>query len=176
MLDLAGKTFGRLTVLHKTDERRHGQVMWACKCVCGVVKPVKSWYLTTGRVRSCGCLRSDILRQTKPGTVHGKHHDPAHRMWIRAKQRAAARGLDFNIEPLDVIIPSVCPVLGIPLGRGVDKPRYNSPALDRIDSSKGYVKGNIMVISHRANNLKNDATLDELKALVVYLETTRKEK
>ncbi len=45
-----------------------------------------------------------------------------------------------------------------------------SPSLDRIDSTKGYTKGNIWVISNRANTLKNDATLSELKLLVERLE------
>jgi len=46
----------------------------------------------------------------------------------------------------------------------------HSPSLDRIDNSKGYTKDNVMVISFRANNIKKDANLQELKALVRYLE------
>jgi hypothetical protein len=45
-----------------------------------------------------------------------------------------------------------------------------SPSIDRVDSSKGYTKDNIQVISHRANNLKNNATLEELRKLVTYVE------
>ena len=65
----------------------------------------------------------------------------------------------------DIVLPEVCPVFGTPF-------EENTPfaaSLDRIDSSQGYIKGNIQVLSARANTLKNDATLDELEKLVAYL-------
>lgn len=82
-------------------------------------------------------------------------------LWERAKTRARARGLDFDIEVADIEIPDRCPVLGTPMER---------PSLDRHDPSKGYVRGNIVVMSTRANVLKNDGTLDEFRKLVAYLE------
>lgn len=91
-----------------------------------------------------------------------------------ARTKARERGLDFNLEESDIIIPDVCPVFGSPLVMGsytgdksISSP--NSPSLDRIDSSKGYVKGNVWVISWRANHIKTDATLEELELLVVAL-------
>ena len=85
-------------------------------------------------------------------------------MLRRARQRAKERGLEFNLELKDIHIPTHCPVLGIELachkGRSGGNP--NSPALDRIDNTKGYVKGNVMVISHRANMMKVDASPEEL--------------
>jgi hypothetical protein len=51
--------------------------------------------------------------------------------------------------------------------------RNASPSLDRIDPSQGYIKGNVVVISHKANRLKNDAGLAELRALVAWLESPR---
>lgn len=74
-------------------------------------------------------------------------------MWNAAKSRANKKGREFSIELSDVVIPALCPVLGIPMDR---------PSLDRIDGTKGYVKGNVRVISHRANMLKNNATIEEL--------------
>ena len=59
-------------------------------------------------------------------------------------------------------------MLGIKLER-LDKRHNGSPSLDRIDNTKGYIKGNVKVISWRANAIKKDATLEELKALVNYL-------
>lgn len=87
--------------------------------------------------------------------------NPATFMLHGAKYRAKRYGLAFDLELLDVVIPKVCPVLGIPLRLGVGKPQDNSPTIDRLDSSKGYVKGNVAVISYRANRLKNDGTADE---------------
>jgi len=84
-----------------------------------------------------------------------------------ARQRAIKRGLEFNIEAIDVEIPTVCPILDIPIIRHkcVDVrsgPHNNSPSIDRIDNTKGYTKGNIQVISHQANTMKGNATPEEL--------------
>lgn len=78
------------------------------------------------------------------------------------------KGLEFTITPKDIEIPSHCPVFGCKLQRGSGSGGAvaTSPSIDRIDSSKGYVPGNVRVISKRANTLKNNATLPELELLV----------
>jgi hypothetical protein len=93
------------------------------------------------------------------------------RLWQRAKQRARRDGREFTIFPEDIHIPDVCPVLGTPLlVGGTYTKRANSPSLDRIDNSKGYTPDNICVISNRANNLKNDATPEEMRRVLAYME------
>lgn len=89
-------------------------------------------------------------------------------MLSAAKGRAKTYGLDFNIDIDDIIIPDTCPLLGVTLtvAKGRHSPKRNSPSLDRIEPSKGYVKGNVWVISHKANSMKCDATLDEHIAFV----------
>lgn len=88
-----------------------------------------------------------------------------------ARHRAKVKGIEFSITVSDIKIPAICPVLGMKLkARSARGPIDCSPSLDRIDSSKGYVPGNVAVISFRANALKRDATLDELKKLVAWLE------
>lgn len=79
-----------------------------------------------------------------------------------AKSRAKRRGIPFDIIPSDIIIPERCPVLGIPLqlSNGVRGPA--SPSIDRIIPELGYVKGNVVVTSWRANDIKKDATPEEL--------------
>lgn len=87
-------------------------------------------------------------------------HKYLHRI---AKARAKRRELDFDIEQADVVIPEYCPILGIKLEPGVGpggKP--TSPSLDRIDNSKGYVKGNVQVISNLANSMKSTANPEQL--------------
>lgn len=79
-----------------------------------------------------------------------------------AKHRAKHKKLDFDLKPEDISIPSTCPLLGIPLQKGVGRIHPGSPSLDRIDPSKGYIKGNVWVISYRANQIKNDASPREL--------------
>lgn len=95
-------------------------------------------------------------------------------MLNNARRRAKAFGLEFGITVADICIPTHCPILGIPLvtaaGCGIGKNQDNSPSLDRIDNSQGYTKSNVHVISWRANRLKGNATLDELRRLYEYFE------
>ena len=88
--------------------------------------------------------------------------NPEAKMLAMAKSRAKKRGLAFDLTREDIIIPAVCPVLGIAItGADVD----HVPSIDRIDNAKGYVRGNIVVVSYRANRLKNDATPEELRLI-----------
>ena len=93
---------------------------------------------------------------------------PVPHMLARIKRRAKEKGFAFSITHEDIQVPAVCPVLGIPLYVGDGGPTDNSPELDRIDNNKGYVKGNVMVVSRRANRIKNDATLDELERIASF--------
>jgi hypothetical protein len=81
-------------------------------------------------------------------------------MLSRARIRAKALGVPCMITKDDVIIPEVCPVFGTKLVVGGE--RKTSPSIDRIDNTKGYVPGNVQVISHLANVMKNSATVEEL--------------
>lgn len=93
-----------------------------------------------------------------------------------AKKRAQQKGLDFNITEEDILIPERCPILGYKLKPNKGVPGKASPSLDRIDNNKGYVKGNVRVISHRANAAKGDFSLKELKAIVKDLERQQNER
>ena len=97
-----------------------------------------------------------------------RKNNPEYFLWKAAKKRAKEKGLEFNIEPSDIVIPNFCPYLGIEIvsAFGQKKRLPGSPSLDRIDSTQGYVKGNIIVCSWRANFLKSDATLQELELIV----------
>src|ERR1700752_1001320 len=94
---------------------------------------------------------------------YGKQH-PATRLWWAAKRRAKVKGLPFDITKEDIIVPEFCPYLGITLT--VHAPRGSSRetvcSLDRIIPELGYVKGNIEVISHLANTMKQYATQAQL--------------
>lgn len=84
------------------------------------------------------------------------------------KARAISKNMEFNIDSADLAIPDTCPLLGIKIVWDVPTggPVPNSPSIDRIDNTKGYVKGNVHVISYKANALKSNATLEELDLLV----------
>src|SRR5437660_1978478 len=85
------------------------------------------------------------------------------------RSRARTKGIPFNLTQEDIIIPEFCPVLGIRLEHGTKGFRESSPSIDRVDPIQGYVKGNVVVISFRANRMKMDATLEELEKLVEWL-------
>jgi len=90
------------------------------------------------------------------------------RILTRVKSRAKRCKIPFNLTIEDIIVPDLCPVLGIPIysvsGAGTNQ--YHSPSLDRIVPELGYVKGNVRVISQRANLLKSNATIEELEAVL----------
>ena len=94
-----------------------------------------------------------------------KRRHPEQSLWSGAKHRALKEGIAFDIDPSDVVIPLLCPVLGLLLDLSGGQRRNTSPSLDKVIPSLGYVKGNVRVISWRANRLKNDGTLDELIAI-----------
>ncbi len=92
-----------------------------------------------------------------------------------AKARAKNKNIEFNVCIDDLLpLPTHCPILGIELnyegtqGKGFFN---DSPSIDRIDSTKGYIKGNVMIISWRANRIKADSTVEELRKLLTYMET-----
>jgi hypothetical protein len=95
-----------------------------------------------------------------------------------ARRRAERRGLPFDLAEADFFIPAFCPVLGIPLQRlvGGKTGNDNSPSLDRIDPAKGYVAGNVIVVSNRANRIRNDATVSELQQVAHFYERLIHEK
>lgn len=88
-----------------------------------------------------------------------------------AKTRSKLRGLEYTITREDVVVPTHCPVFGTLLQTGNEGFMPNSPSLDRIYPTKGYVPGNVVVISNKANILKKDGTLDDFRQLVAWLET-----
>src|SRR5262249_20163000 len=92
------------------------------------------------------------------------------RMLHKARERAKREGLPCTITIDDIVIPEMCPVFGLPLVWS-DEPMPDKPTLDRIIPTLGHVPGNVVVISFRANRIKNNATLTELKQLVTWLES-----
>lgn len=90
----------------------------------------------------------------------------AQRLIYAAKARAKKKGIDFDITVDDIEIPTHCPILGVELSRGTKESKDNAPSLDRINSKRGYIKGNVHVISWRANRIKNDASREEVALLL----------
>ena len=77
-------------------------------------------------------------------------------------------GFSLNFEDLEW--PEVCPVLGIELDYFALKASENSVSFDRIDPTKGYEKGNVAVMSWRANRIKNDGTAEEHRKIASFID------
>lgn len=79
------------------------------------------------------------------------------------KNRSKRNNIEFDLTIDDIIIPEKCPILGVKLNLRANSKDYKfAPSVDRIDPSKGYIKGNIMIISMKANLMKNNASVEEL--------------
>lgn len=86
-----------------------------------------------------------------------------------ARCRSKRLGRAFTVKESDLLpLPSVCPVLGIPLNQGTGRRDDNARSLDRKNNALGYTPENTEIISYRANRLKSDATPDESLAIAYY--------
>jgi hypothetical protein len=90
---------------------------------------------------------------------------------VQLKAKAKKHNIEFDIDASDIPLPEKCPIFGIVLQKSTGKLSNCSPSVDRIDPSKGYVKGNVVVVSNKANSIKREATISELKAMVVFYES-----
>ena len=109
--------------------------------------------------------KGEYLRKYKE-----KHREKT--LFQQARYRSKTKGIPFDIEISDIIIPEICPILQIPLKKMIDGDRHYSPSLDRIDNDKGYTKGNIQVISNKANSMKHAADKKELLNFANWIKLT----
>jgi hypothetical protein len=138
---------------------------------CGLTKTADKFHKHKchkgGLNNTCKQCRSEIASNSYDKKAL---NEPESLMLTRARSRAKAANLPFNITEEDIRIPNFCPVLGIRLRKGSGRGGvlHSSPSLDRIHPSKGYVRGNVLVVSSRANTLKNDATPEEMMSLALF--------
>ena len=100
-------------------------------------------------------------------------NDPAAILLKGARERAKKQGVPCTIQKEHIIIPEVCPILGLPITvnvKGNDGGNRDlSPSLDKVKPELGYVPGNIRVITNKANRLKADNTIETLEAILNYM-------
>lgn len=142
--DLSGKKFGRLTVITKTEKRRHRSVIWECKCDCGNITEVASDDLVSGNTRSCGCLQKEIT--SRHFTKHGlRKYGNLYNVWNGMIQRCenpanksypsyGGRGISVCEEWRNDISAFFKWAKESGYGMGL--------SLDRIDNNKGYSPNN----------------------------------
>jgi len=160
---------------HVTQRMPCPILAWCPKCY--QYKVITDFYVTKNNSASG---RKNILKEKQHTTCKScqaqryQDTDDSRKLFYAARQRATTKGIEFDLTVNDIKIPEHCPALGLKLQPVHGKAcRDSSPSLDRIDNSKGYVKGNIAVISFRANTLKNNATAEELRAIADYIDSLK---
>jgi hypothetical protein len=172
---IAGKVFFGWTVLERTEKPDY----WKCQCVCGKIKEVLGNNLVRGMTTSCSCVSrrgENNSRYKRAKEKHGANYTPKSDPWygqasgVHARCQGGKSKFGFSSRHelavyLKQIAPSVCPVFGTPFVRGGMRgdSKWFGPSVDRIDNSKGYIRGNLQIISLLANTMKRDASPTQLR-------------
>ena len=153
-IDLTGKRFDRLEVLRDAGRSPDKSILWECRCDCGTVCLKRSGDLRSGKSRSCGCLRTELIRKASGECAF-------HRLYRRYKQECAEkRGLEFTLteEEFRYLTQRPChycgagPSLKMVVARAHGDYLYNG--IDRIDNLLGYVSGNCVACCKQCNWVK----------------------
>lgn len=156
--DLTNKKFGWLTVIKQVinTSTTDSSAKWLCKCNCGNEREVVSGSLISGLTKSCGCRLN-----SKMWKGYGKLSSS---YWCRVKKGASRRNLEFNItmkEAWELFLSQnqKCALSGIDIVIITDytnKHNQHTASLDRIDSTKGYIKNNIQWVHRKINIMKSN--------------------
>ena len=177
--DATGIRSERLLVVRHSHSKRYNNSKnvvqyWVCLCDCGkeIITPIHS--VRNKTTKSCGCLKTERINRLRIERLsrnprHGMSKTLEYKLWSSAKERAKKHGREFDLEISDVVVPEVCPVLGIPLFKGDGIMHAGSPQLDRVDNTRGYTKDNVRVISQRANAIKQNASIEMIEAILKYM-------
>ena len=148
-------------VIPFSDFHKHSGCRWGINTTCKACRKGisrEAWQRDRDEMRQHVRTRPKTAKKTK--TAATASDALAATMWRGARSRATTGGYPFEISMSNIVIPERCPVLGVVMAYGDG---MRSPTLDKIDPSLGYVPGNIMVISKKANMMKSSATQEELR-------------
>jgi hypothetical protein len=160
IIELSGKRFGKLTVLELESIRPSGpgrnRTYWLCKCDCGVEKSILGQNLINGSTSSCGCGRLDYIER-----CHIERLGDAY--FNSLKKNAERRQIEFKISKeylfsLFLRQERKCALSGIELFMPMLKMNREKhiASVDRIDSFKGYIEGNVQWVHKDINRMKMD--------------------
>ena len=101
VIELAGETFGRWTVLRRSGNASSGDAKWLCRCCCGTLREIPGSSLRRGDTRSCGCQDRGRLGQHR--RTHGQSSALIYKLWkgMHSRQKAIMRG-DRKDQPFEI--------------------------------------------------------------------------
>lgn len=165
MRDLTEQRFGKLVVVRqgkRPNGKKYECVFWVCQCDCGAVKEVSSQALLNPKrpQRSCSvkCGHTRRLDDTEAARRH---------LISRYRRLAKLRGREWKLtkDQFFRITKEFCYYCGIEPSQlefaGDGRSGYTYNGLDRLDSLKGYVEGNVVACCRRCNTAKNNQTIEE---------------
>lgn len=157
------------TGFHKNAQNKDGHTTHCKECV---KKANHDWYMYNKNGVNAQAVEWQKNNPEKVAKYKERSRlkDAAYTLYKDTQYRAKKKEQDFTITPEDIIIPDQCPLLRVQFSAYKGDPDYR-PSIDRIDSSKGYIKGNVWVISRRANRAKNNLGPEELYKLALNLLT-----
>jgi len=169
--DFTGKKFYFLTVVKAVGSTADKHIKWLCLCKCGNTTEVASNALVKGTTKSCGCYYSSL----KNGHVHKtrRYEDTRNDVLLRYQHVARKAGREFSI-PDDVFFKMVqqpchyCgtapkSVMSTPSSKKTGRKEFVYNGVDRVNSSKGYVKGNCVPCCIVCNRIKNNHSVKFLR-------------
>lgn len=164
-----GNTYGRLTVVSASN--RGG--WWNVTCECGNSITIRG--ATLRKAESCGC-KGQIGRKNKNWTGY---EDIDGKYWMNIVRSAEARNLPFEIDikyvwELYLKQNKQCAISGLPISFKYEGDRKikRTASIDRIDSNKGYIKGNVQWLYQDINYMKrklpDDMFIELCKAVTLH--------
>lgn len=139
---------------------------------CSSCKEYYTNYYKTHRKQEIDRAKTNLSKDREKTNKYKRElhrRNPLSKLLQQARARAKEKKIPFDISIQDLKIPSVCPILGILLKVNDGHAKDNSISIDRIVPELGYVRGNVEIISHKANSIKNNATVEELEKVLVWM-------
>lgn len=168
-LDLIGKKFGLLTVIEETNKTSAGHSNWICKCECGNFVNRTGTSLRRSKYSSCDNCRGTMIR--RENSKHFKGVGEISATWFDEVVVRSANGSKGNrkIKEINIDINYLWELflkqnrkcvytnleLSFPKNNSNGAKKDSTVSLDRIDSNKGYIKGNVQFVHKHVNIMKN---------------------